>query len=68
LTDERLAFVIERLWVAALEAASGLERRSSTGVESAASLLATIHGGSVMDWHPPLPQEARAVPPDGANR
>ncbi len=66
--DERLEFVLRRLWVAGLEAASGFERRSSTGVESAAALLATIHGGSVMDWQPPPPPTAQVVAHDHAKR
>ncbi len=68
MTDERLNFVLRRLWVAALEAASGFERRAGAGVESAADLLATIHGGTLLEWHAPFPGDAGVAAQDGAKR
>jgi hypothetical protein len=68
MADERLQFVLTRLWLAALEAASGLERRASAGTESAAAVLATIHGGQLLDWRPPPPPSAHDAPQDDAKR
>ena len=58
MTDEQLGSVLGRLWVAALAAASGFDGRAHAVVESAAAQLATLHGGTVLDWHPPLPPAA----------